>query len=906
MTESKHERDDKESSTRELLGKVSNSANYCFNCNRCVNVCPQSKSNLFMPRNLITDLSLLSIEESIENTNIWHCLTCGRCMEYCPMSKDNVGVNIPEIILKLRSLASEFDTLQEGKVACRHGRDYSNLPKLMAENKLKFENKIGFLEDSNLKIKKKGEIAYFMGCLPLLNGIAPCSKACPAGVDVQGYVSLIKAGRFQESIDLIRERNPFPVVCGRVCTHPCEISCNRKELDDSVAIRALKRFISDWEIEHKGGSKIKPVEQNKDKVAIVGAGPAGLTAAYYLALNGYKPTVFEASAHKGGKLRTGIPKYRLPPKILDYEIEFIEKMGVEIKTNTPVGPDLTFDTLREQGYKAFFITVGLGNSRQMKIEGEKLKNVFYGLKFLEENNLGTKKYSFKGKIVGITGGGNVAIDSARTALRLGAKKVVVIYRRSENEMPALGEEIEAAKEEGIEFQFLTNPFQIVSDDKGSCSEVECISMELGEPDDSGRRRPVEIEGSAFRIKIDVLILAIGQVPDYSLIKAAQDKFKCDKWGNIIFDDVTLETSIPGVFIGGDVLGGKGVAITAIANGYEAAISIDRYMKGVDLKEGRVKRENYKSSPFPKKEVKSIARNEMDELSVEERVKNFKEIELGFNEETAIKEASRCLNCSSCNSCDQSSDVKLHTCAYGENPVISNRNTVDYLKIPRVVIGLLNQKEIEPVVLKDEKCCGHDSLWQGDLETFEKLAKHNVKLFKDAGVKTVIFSCAEGYNTWKYQYKTLFDNNNDFNFEIYHISEFIVKENILDDLTFPFMDKIKVTYHDPCRLGRMSNVYDAPREIFEKLPFIELVEMENNKQDAICCGVSAYIACNINSKLLQGDRIKEAIDTGAEYLITSCPKCLAHFNCYLDEHEVLKSQIKIVDLVSLLGRLLLLV
>jgi len=906
MTESKQKGEDKQSTTRELLEKIRNSANYCFNCNRCVNVCPQSKSKLFTPRSLITDLALLSLEEAIEYTNIWNCLTCGRCMEYCPMSKDNVGVDIPEIVLSLRSLSSEYDLLQERKVECRHRRDYSNLPKLMAEDKIKFENKIGFLEDSNLKISSKGEIAYFMGCLPLMNGIAPCSKACPAGVDVQGYVSLIKEGKFQEAIDLIRERNPFPVVCGRVCTHPCEESCNRLDIDESVAIRALKRFISDWEIQNKGASRIKPVNQNKEKVAIVGAGPAGLTAAYYLALNGYKPTVFEASAHKGGKLRTGIPKYRLPPKTLDYEIEFIEELGVEIKTNTPIGPDLTFDTLREQGYKAFFITIGLENSREMKIEGENLKNVFYGLKFLEEHNLGIKKYNFKGKIVGVTGGGNVAIDSARTALRLGAKKVVVIYRRSENEMPALGEEIEAAKEEGIEFQFLTNPFQIVSDDKGSCSEVECISMELGEPDDSGRRRPVEIEGSSFRIKIDVLILAIGQVPDYSLIKAAQDKFKCDKWGNITFDDLTMETSIPGVFIGGDVLGGKGVAITAIANGYEAAISIDRYLKGVDLKEGRIKRENYKSSPFPKKEVKSIARNEIDELSVEERVKSFKEIELGYDEETAIKEASRCLKCSSCNSCDQSIDVKLQSCAYGNNPVITNRNTLDYLKIPKAVIGLLNQKEIEPVVLKDEKCCGHDSLWQGDLETFEKLAKYNVKLFKDAGVNKLIFSCAEGYNTWKYQYKELFDNGSDFGFEIYHISEYIIKENLLDELTFPFMDKIKVTYHDPCRLGRMSKVYDAPREIFAKLPFIELVEMENNKQDAICCGVSAYVACNINSKLHQGARIKEAIDTSAEYLITSCPKCLAHFNCYLDEHQELKTQIKVVDLTSFLGTLLFLV
>lgn len=896
----------------EKMSELLKSSYYCYDCNRCINICPLSPFGLFYPRQLVRDFSTYSVEEAINNSNIWSCLTCGLCSEYCPMSKDNIGVNFLDIILKLRTIATENDPFQEEKLQCTtHGRLYSNLPHLMANDQIELVNKIGFLDNTDLKIAKKGEIAYFIGCLPFMNGISPCTQACPANIDVQSYITLIKEGRFQESLNLIREKNPLPGVCGRICTHPCELNCNRNTIDKPIAIRALKRFVADWEIKNQPLSQLKPFKQTKEQVAIIGSGPAGLTAAYFLAKKGYKPTIFEASPFKGGMLRVGIPEYRLPDDILDYEIEFIEKSGVEIKTDTPIGPDLTFKKLTNMGYKAIFISIGLQSSRSMRLEGEELNNVIGGIEFLKDlrpTDQVSKKSPviIKDKIIGVTGGGNVAMDSARTAVRLGAKKVIVIYRRSEKEMPATEEEIEMANEENIDFQFLTNPVRIIGDKKGNVSKVECIRMKLGEPDSSGRRRPIQIEGSEFKMKIDVLILAIGQEADYSLLKAAQNELIISKRDKIQIDDSTLETNIPGVFAGGDVTEGQGIAIRAIANGYEAAISIDRYLRGIDIGENRFKREEFKTSPIPKKEVNFEERNDLPIIPIEERCSSFNEVELEFTEEIAIQEANRCLNCNSCSNCDipyekdddsfNNSQKSKHY--YGTCQFPLYHNNIDYLKIPKTTIGILNLNNITPVVLADEKCCGHDCYWTGDLDTFEKLAKYNAKLYKDAGVKTIICSCAEGYYMWKYVYKEFFKDDNEYDFEVYHISEYIQKEKLLDNLKLSDQDKIKITYHDPCRLGRLSNVYDAPRDILNNFPNVELIEMINNRQDANCCGVSAYISCSNYSKLLQGQRINEAIDTGAEYLIVTCPKCLTHFNCYLQENRDLK--LKVMDLVSFLG------
>ncbi|MFX1311433.1 MAG: FAD-dependent oxidoreductase [Promethearchaeota archaeon] len=907
----------KSKSSIEILKKVNAAANYCYNCNRCNLCCPTALSGIFYPRNLIVDLTFLSPEEALKKNNIWKCLTCGLCSEYCPMTKEDIGVNFIQIIKDLRSLSSDFKPLQDDLIKCHYNREYSSLPYLMANDKIKILNKLGFLEEADLKITNKGKIGYFMGCTPFMNGIAPCSCACPAGVDVQGYVSLIAEGKFQEAIDLIREANPLPFLCGRICTEYCALNCNRQYIDDPIAIRVLKRFVSDWEMNNPNLSKIKPVKQDKEKVAIIGAGPAGLSAAYFLARKGYKPTIFEKGDKIGGMVRYGVPQHRLSDKALDNDIEFIKKMGVEILTNKFFGPELTLTDLKKQDYKAFFLATGLYIPKTLGLKGEDLPNVHVALDFLLERKykFPENKEEFKGKTFGIIGGGAVAVDVAEIGIRLGAKKVDLVDILTEEDLKLVLKDIHDAEKELIKYHFETSTTEITEEPNNKLA-LNCYKIEWGKPDPkTGRRALNKIEGSEFKIIADIIVIAIGQGLDLEPILAATgDQLKHER-GKILIDNITLETSISGVFAGGDIVPNpKMVAITAIGHGREAAESIDRYLRGRDLKKGRIKRENLKPSPIPKKQIEEYKRQKVNLIPAKERFANFKEAEIGFNEEQAIKEAKRCMNCNCCNSCDLSLDdynnsldsKGIMTCHYGEQSNTSSINTLDYLEIPKSVISLFNQNNIIPVVLDEEKCCGHDLLWQGDTESFEKLAKHNVKLFKKAGVNTLVFSCAEGYYTWKYEYINLFKDSNEFDFEIYHITEYIIKENLLENIIFPSFDKIKVTYHDPCRLGRLSNVFDAPREILKLIPSVELIEMEDNKQDADCCGVSAYISCSEDSKLLQEKKINQAINTGVKYLITSCPKCLAHLNCYLNEHKELKEKIKIIDLITFIAKLLFLI
>jgi heterodisulfide reductase subunit A len=470
-------------------------------------------------------------------------------------------------------------------------------------------------------------------------GYPPCRAACPAGVNAQGYVALISDGKFKEALEVLRRTMPFAGVCGRVCTHPCELECERGKVDEPIAIRALKRFMADYE-QKVGRKKATPIERTKeDKVAIIGSGPAGLACAYDLIREGYPVTVFEAAPKAGGLLRYGIPEHRLPKKVVDNEISYIEELGVEIKTNTPVRK---VEDIFKKGYEAIFLATGAWESVKMGIPGEDAKGVIHALDFLHRVNLGTKVSL--GEKVAIIGGGNAAVDAARVALRLGAKEVSIVYRRSRDEMPAEASEVDEAEREGVKLNILSAPVKVLT--KGErVTGMQCIKMELGEPDASGRRRPVPIKGSEFDMDVDNVIMAVGQAVNKEMLPK---ELKYTSWGTVVVDQVTLQTNIEGIFAGGDLVSGPADVIGAVAAGKEVAISIDRYLRGVNLKRGRPAPIN-RVKEVSKEGVKPQKRHQVPTLDPQKR-KGFAEVELGFDEKTAIEEARRCLNCGVCSEC----------------------------------------------------------------------------------------------------------------------------------------------------------------------------------------------------------------------------------------------------------------
>jgi heterodisulfide reductase subunit A len=476
-------------------------------------------------------------------------------------------------------------------------------------------------------------------------GYPPCRVACPAGVNAQGYIALISQGKFKEALEVLRRTMPFAGVCGRVCTHPCEHDCERGKVDQPVAIRTLKRFMADYELK-AGREKATPVERTKEeKVAIIGSGPAGLACAYDLVRQGYPVTVFESAPEAGGLLRYGIPEYRLPKEVLSNEISYIQELGVEIKTNTPV-KNLT--EIFNEGYKAIFLGTGAGVSQKIGIPGEDTPGVLHSLDFLRQVNFGVKVSL--GSKVAIIGGGNAAVDAARVARRLGVNEITIVYRRSRDEMPAIPSEIEEMEREGIKIQFLAAPVRVLTKDN-RLTGIQCIRMELGAPDASGRRRPVPIKGSEFIIDVDNVIIAIGQGVDKAMLPEGLDY---TNWGTLSVDPVTLQTNIDGVFAGGDVVSGPADVIAAVTAGKEAAISIDRYFRDMDMKEGRPEvREKVKD--VPKEGVVKKERAVMPTLELGKR-KGFDEVELGFDEKTAIAEAKRCLNCAVCSECRECEKV----------------------------------------------------------------------------------------------------------------------------------------------------------------------------------------------------------------------------------------------------------
>jgi heterodisulfide reductase subunit A-like polyferredoxin len=476
---------------------------------------------------------------------------------------------------------------------------------------------------------------------------APCRLACPAGLNVQGYVQMVGEGKYKEALKIIMEDLPLPGVLGRICPHGCEDACRRCSVDEPVAIRDLKRLAADQfdprEIE------IPKASPREERVAIIGSGPAGLSAAYQLARKGILSTIFEALPQAGGMLRVGIPDHRLPPAVLDNEIEIITNMGVELKTNAPLGDDLTVDDLFDQGYKAVYLALGAHKGITLGVPGEQAEGVRQGVDFLREVNLSGS--APVGKNVAIVGGGNVAIDVARAAVRLGAESVQIIYRRTRAEMPAWEEEIQAAETEGVSLTYLAAPQEVLVTD-GKVTGLRCIRMELGEPDSSGRRRPVPVPESEYDLDIDQLIPAIGQRPDLSSIEDVEG-LEFTRWSTTEVDPITYETGRKGVFAGGDLQTGPWIAIGAIAHGKEAAESILRYLDGVDMAAGRepIEYGDPVYRPIPDEEP-VMPRAKVLELEPEARKGNFNEVELGFTEEDGKEEAHRCLNCGYCCECYQ--------------------------------------------------------------------------------------------------------------------------------------------------------------------------------------------------------------------------------------------------------------
>jgi len=477
-------------------------------------------------------------------------------------------------------------------------------------------------------------------------GITPCRAACPAGVNIQAYVALTAQGKFEEALEVIRRNNPLPAVCGRVCFHPCEQECGRGEIDEPVAINPIKRFLADYERATKRKAERAPITR-EEKVAVVGAGPAGLTAAYQLVKKGYATTVFESLPEAGGMLRISLPRYRLPREALDADTRYITDTGVEIRTNTVVGRDITIEALLNDGYKAVFLAIGAGKSRKLHIGGEDLKGVVDALDLLTKASLGGGVEL--GKRVAVIGGGNVAVDAARVALRLGAEKVIILYRRSRKEMPASPEEVEEAEKEGVEIRFLASPKRVLGK-AGNVSGLECVRMKLGPPDETGRRRPIPIEGSEHEVSVDTVVPAVGETPDVFFLP---DDIKVTERGTVDVDPLTLQTSCPEVFAGGDVVSGPATVIEAIAAGNRAAVSIDRYLRAEDLRLGREDELELKPidrSEVPKEGVERKKRQVMPCLPVERRLAGFDEVALGFTEEMAVEEAKRCLMCGGCCEC----------------------------------------------------------------------------------------------------------------------------------------------------------------------------------------------------------------------------------------------------------------
>ena len=474
---------------------------------------------------------------------------------------------------------------------------------------------------------------------------APCQAACPAHIDIPKFITLIGQCRYDDATEVILKDIPFPWTCGLICPHPCEDACLRGEMDEPINIQLMKAYTAKMSMGGRGYRSPLIPNAVREKVAIIGGGPAGLSAAYFLALKGYKLTVFEKQPLAGGMLRYGIPAYRLPRDIIEAEIHAIEDLGVEIRTGVNVGKDVSIEQLRKEGYKAIFLGIGAQECKALSIEGEDLEGVYPGVDFLREINSGNDVKL--GNRVAVIGGGNVAMDTVRTARRIGSKEVFVLYRRSFEEITANKEEIQECEEEGIEIHILVNPKRIIGEN-GKVKAIECIKMKLGEPDESGRRRPLPIEGSEFIIEVDVVMPAIGQESEWSCLGPGC-ACTLSGWGTMNVDPLTLQTDDPDIFAGGDAVTGPRTVIEAIVAGKRAAISIDCYIRGEEIPDPLTPKSTGDVAFLPTTLQEKIkrGRSQSPKLPVKDREGNFRQVDLGLTDEMALNEARRCLRCDRC-------------------------------------------------------------------------------------------------------------------------------------------------------------------------------------------------------------------------------------------------------------------
>jgi NADH-quinone oxidoreductase subunit F len=476
--------------------------------------------------------------------------------------------------------------------------------------------------------------------------ISACQHACPAGIDVPNYVAAIAEGHYEKAVEIIRERNPFPAVCGRICIHPCEYKCRRGELDAPVAIRGLKRFASEWYFENIGSQRDSFSVTRDEKVAVVGSGPAGLTCAYFLAKMGYQTSVFEAQPAGGGMLGIAVPDFRLPRQVIEEEIAYIKNCGVEILYNSPIDANHTVNDLLDEGFNSVFIAPGAQVSMRSGIMGEdeNLEGLYYGLKFLMDVRTG-KKIQLKGKVV-VIGGGNVALDTARTALRVGADGVQIFYRRTREEMPAWEKDVEEALEEGIVLNFHWAPKQILNED-GKITGMEFVKSQT-KYDDDGRARLSLDESHVQIVDADIVIISIGQAPDATFL-SKDSQIERSLWGSLDVDQNTLATNIPGIFSGGDFITGPSTVIQAIASGRRAAIAINKYLRGdtsrVEISDEKTEMPSTAGLALEDEAAKDQPRIKLELEKPEDRVWDFREVEKGYAEfEEAHREARRCLRC----------------------------------------------------------------------------------------------------------------------------------------------------------------------------------------------------------------------------------------------------------------------